>query len=107
MTVIEERATAEKNATDFKKIPNDRNKLQTPKKKEFTFEDFEQKVIKIQRQARVMLNCKRFRVHFYRLVLLKSILEAKIHKEKMQMLFAFEQLIINTEDPDDSEYGDE
>ena len=51
-----------------------------------------------------MLNCKRFRVCLYRLVLLKSILEAKIHKDKMKMLFAFEQLIINTEDPDGTYY---
>jgi hypothetical protein len=30
-----------------------------------------------------------------------------VHKEKMQMLFAFEQLIINTEDPDASDYDEE
>lgn len=30
-----------------------------------------------------------------------------MHKEKMQMLYAFEQLIINTEDEDDQDYYDE
>jgi hypothetical protein len=29
---------------------------------------------------------------------LKNILETKIHKEKLQTLYAFEQLIMNTED---------
>jgi hypothetical protein len=38
---------------------------------------------------------------------LKNIIETKVHKEKMQMLFAFEQLIINTEDPDESDYDEE
>jgi len=32
------------------------------------------------------------------LILLKNILEKKIHSENMQKLEAFEQLIINTED---------
>ena len=30
-----------------------------------------------------------------------------MHKERMQMLYAFEQLIINTEDPDDEESENE
>jgi hypothetical protein len=54
----------------------------------------------IQRQARVMIARNNFRVCLYKLILLKNIIETKVHKEKMQMLFAFEQLIINTEDPE-------
>lgn len=38
---------------------------------------------------------------------MKNIIETKIYKEKMQMLFAFEQIIINTEDPDETGYDDE
>lgn len=38
-------------------------------------------------------------------MLLKNLLENKVHKEKMQMLYAFEQMIINTED--EGEYYDE
>ena len=48
-----------------------------------------------------MLARKRFRLSLYKLMLLKNLLENKVHKEKMQMLFAFEQMIINTEDGDD------
>ena len=51
--------------------------------------------------------CRRFRTSLYKLIVLKYIIETKVHKEKMQMLFAFEQLIINTEDPDASDYDDE
>ena len=40
-------------------------------------------------------------------MLLKNIVENKVHKEKMQMLYAFEQLIINTEDENEQEYYDE
>ncbi len=40
----------------------------------------------------------------YKLILLKNIIDNKVHKEKMSMLYAFEQIIINTED---MEYGDE
>lgn len=63
--------------------------------------DIEQSVLKIQRAARVMLSRKRFKVALYKMVLLKNIVENKVHKEKMAMLFAFEQLIINTEDPNE------
>ena len=52
---------------------------------------------RIQRAARKMINRIRFRNCLYRLILLQNIVENKIYKEKMQMLFAFEQLIINTE----------
>ena len=54
--------------------------------------------IKIQRQTRVMNSRNKFRMALYKLILLKNIIETKVHKEKMQTLFAFEQLIINTED---------
>lgn len=44
-------------------------------------------------------------------MLLRNIVENKVHKEKMSMLYAFEQMIINTEDEDeeyyDEGYGDE
>ena len=60
----------------------------------------------IQRQVRVMIARNNFRVNLYKLILLKNILDTKVHKEKMQMLFAFEQLIINTEDPNDTETTD-
>ena len=48
-----------------------------------------------------MLSRKRFRLSLYKLMLLKNIIENKVHKEKMQVLYAFEQLIINTEDEND------
>lgn len=37
---------------------------------------------------------------------MKSLLENKLHKERMAVLYAFEQLIINTED-DDQQYYEE
>lgn len=46
--------------------------------------------VKIQRQARVMISRNNFRVSLYKLILFKNIVETKMHKEKMQMLFAFE-----------------
>ncbi len=54
-----------------------------------------------------MIARKNFRLSLYKLMLLKNIVENKVHKEKMQMLYAFEQLIINTEDEDDQDYYDE
>lgn len=54
-----------------------------------------------------MLARKHFRISLYKLMLLKNILENKVHKEKMQMLYAFEQLIINTEDEEDQDYYNE
>jgi hypothetical protein len=62
---------------------------------------YEEAACKIQRQVRVMIARNNFRVNLYKLILLKNILDTKLHKEKMQMLFAFEQLIINTEDPNE------
>ena len=34
-------------------------------------------------------------------MLLRNVVENKVHKERMSMLYAFEQLIINTEDGDE------
>lgn len=62
---------------------------------------------KIQKAARKMISRKRFRLSLYKLMLLKNIVENKVHKEKMQMLYAFEQMIINTEDENDQDYYDE
>lgn len=39
-------------------------------------------------------------------MLLKNLIENKVHKEKMQMLYAFEQMIINTEDEGEDYYED-
>ena len=41
------------------------------------------------------------------MMLFKNIVENKVHKEKMSMLYAFEQLIINTEDGEGDSYYDE
>ena len=54
-----------------------------------------------------MLARNNFRVALYKLILLKNIVETKMHKERMQMLYAFEQLIINTEDFDDTNLEEE
>ena len=54
-----------------------------------------------------MLSRNNFRVALYKLILLKNIVDTKIHKERIQMLYAFEQLIINTEDMQEGMYGDE
>ena len=50
---------------------------------------------------------KNFRLNLYKLMLVRNIIENKVHKEKMSMLYAFEQLIINTEDEHDLHYLDE
>ena len=50
-----------------------------------------------------MISRNNFRVALYKLILLKNIVETKVHKERMQVLYAFEQLIINTEDCDGTE----
>ena len=54
--------------------------------------------LRIQRATRNMLSRLRFRNCLYKLIIFKNIVENKVHKEKMSMLFAFEQLIINTEE---------
>ena len=46
----------------------------------------------------MFLAYRKFRHALYRLILLKNIVETKIHKDTMVCLFAFEQLIMNTED---------
>ena len=75
---------------------------------EITFEDVEDAILKIQRQSRVYLSCRRFRQCLYRLILLKNIIESKVNKEQMFVLYAFEQLIVNTEDPNnESEINNE
>ena len=70
---------------------------------DFSDEKFSKAALVIQRQARVMIARNNFRVALYKLILLKNILDTKVHKERMQVLYAFEQLIINTEDPDASD----
>jgi hypothetical protein len=60
--------------------------------------DLDKSAIKIQRAARLMLDKIRFRTSLYKLILLRNIVENKVHKEKMGLLFSFEQLIINTEE---------
>lgn len=50
-----------------------------------------------------MIARNNFRVALYKLILLKNIVETKMHKERMQLLYSFEQLIINTEDFDENE----
>lgn len=69
----------------------------------FKGDKFEKAAVVIQRQARVMIARNNFRVALYKLILLKNIVETKMHKERMQMLYAFEQLIINTEGLDSSD----
>ena len=66
-------------------------------------------VVKIQRAGRKMIARKNFRINLYKMMLFKNIVENKVHKEKMSMLYAFEQLIINTEDGEgaDSYYDEE
>ena len=47
-------------------------------------------VILIQRAARRMISRKNFRINLYKMMLFKNIVENKVHKEKMSMLYAFE-----------------
>ena len=54
-----------------------------------------------------MISRKNFRINLYKMMLFKNIVENKVHKEKMTMLYAFEQLIINTEDGEADSYYDE
>ena len=62
---------------------------------DFRDKKYTQAALVIQRQARVMIARNNFRVALYKLILLKNIVETKIHKERMQVLYAFEQFIIN------------
>ena len=56
-----------------------------------------------------MINRINFKNSLYKLILLKNIIETKVYKEKMAVLFAFEQMIINTEEAqeDEIEYKEE
>lgn len=58
----------------------------------------DESAVKIQRAARKMISRIRFRNSLYKMILLRNIIENKMHKEKMALLFGFEQFIINTED---------
>jgi hypothetical protein len=50
----------------------------------------DESAIRIQRAARKMINRINFKNCLYRLILLKNIIETKVYKEKMAVLFAFE-----------------
>lgn len=58
---------------------------------------------RIQRAARKMIARIRFRTALYKLIIFRNIIENKMHKEKMAKLYAFEQLIINTEEAQEEE----
>ena len=62
------------------------------------YSDINQNVIIIQRSARRMLARLKFRKCLYKLIFLKNIIDKKLHKEKIQTVYAFEQFIINTEE---------
>ena len=47
-----------------------------------------------------MIARNNFKVALYKMIILKNILETKLHKEKVRKLDAFEKLIINTEAED-------
>ena len=53
---------------------------------------------RIQNMARKFFARKAFKNELYKLLLLKNIVENKMHKEKMAMLYGFEQLIVNVEE---------
>ena len=79
-------------ARNKEKLSNMLNELHTHIKTSFNIVDLqiEKSVVKIQAAARKMLARKRFRLSLYKLMLLKNIVENKVHKEKMQLLYAFE-----------------
>jgi uncharacterized sporulation protein YeaH/YhbH (DUF444 family) len=54
-----------------------------------------------------MLRRIKFRNCLYRLILIQNIIENKVYKEKMGMLFAFEQMIINTEEVQQDQFMEE
>ena len=49
----------------------------------------------------------RFRNCLYKLIIFRNIVETKVHKEKMAMLYGFEQLIINTEEQQELELAEQ
>jgi IQ calmodulin-binding motif len=97
------REVEEQRLREKQKLSQMLNSLQTQIKTCFNQVEnqFDASAIKIQGAVRKMLARKRFRLALYKLMLLKNIIENKVHKEKMQMLYAFEQMIINTEDEND------
>ena len=44
-----------------------------------------------------MINRLRFKKCLYRMILLRNLIEIKLHKEKMTKLFAFESFVYNLE----------
>jgi len=50
----------------------------------------ENSVLKIQKAVRKMIQRKNFRISLYKLMLVRNIIENKVHKERMTMLYAFE-----------------
>ena len=59
--------------------------------------DLDEAALRIQRSARKMISRIHFRTSLFKLICFQNILETKIHKDKMKMLWGFEQMIINTE----------
>jgi hypothetical protein len=45
-----------------------------------------------------MLNRLKFRRNLFKLLILKNVIETKVHKENMVKMFVFERLIANTEE---------
>lgn len=62
---------------------------------------------RIQRAARTMIARIRFRHSLYKLIIFRNLVETKMHKEKMAMLYGFEQLIINTEEQQELELAEQ
>lgn len=62
---------------------------------------------RIQRAARTMIARIHFRNSLYKLIIFRNIVESKMHKEKMAMLYGFEQLIINTEEQQELELAEQ
>ena len=73
-------------------------------KKDTVLPGVDEAALRIQRTARVFLSRKAFRKNLYKLIIFRNIVENKMHKEKMAMLYGFEQLIINTEEQQELEF---
>jgi len=59
-------------------------------KRKFLNLDVDEAALRIQRSARFMINRIRFRNSLYKLIVFRNVVENKMHKEKMALLFAFE-----------------
>jgi len=59
-------------------------------KRKFLNLDVDEAALRIQRSARYMINRIRFRNSLYKLIVFRNVVENKMHKEKMALLFAFE-----------------